>query len=332
VTLDQRGVFGEGVYTIGASDQLRFGLRGDRHRASADAAHLPPDGSNPSPRELWRSYYGQVDERWDRFELGGFVRYEHHTSQPGTRLFVALSRTARSADTTQRYMAANSGNPGLRWVGNPMLEAATHVQLDAGASRSGRNHSLSLTAFVDDVRDEILRDRAHGQPGVLRDDGATIYRNIDALRWGAEIAGQLRIVPQLTLGGDAAFVRAENTTDGRAVAQTPPLEGQAYAAFASGRWGATAVLRWAARQTRVDDDPTLGSGLDTGQTPGWAAVDLSGVLELGGAFVISAGVENIFDRSYAYHLNRSSFFEPLRVRVNEPGRVLWVRLGWSGRG
>ncbi len=332
VDLGQDGLYLEGRTPIGEGGQLRFGLRGDRHTASAAAADLQPAGANSTPRQLWESYYGPVEDSWDDIDVGGFVRWEHRLAGPGVGFFAGLSRTARAADTTQRYIAANSAMPPMRWVGNPTLEVANHFQLDGGVSWSGAGFQLEVTVFADRVANEILRDRAHGQPGILRDDGATVYRNIDARRLGFEIAGRSRIGSTLTVGGDAAYVWAQNTSDDRPIAQTPPLEGMLSLDWAHRRWVASGALRWAAAQTRVDDDPATGSGLDVGETPGWAILSLSVLLDVGAGFGIAAGADNIFDRTYAYHLNRANAFDPLQVQVNEPGRTLWLRLRWSGRG
>ena len=43
-----------------------------------------------------------------------------------------------------------------------------------------------------------------------------------------------------------------------------------------------------------------------------------------------AGVDNVFDRACADHLNRGNLFDPEPVRINEPGRTFWIRLGWRG--
>ncbi len=332
VDLATTGLFVEGLYRVGDDGILRFGLRGDRHTASAEAADVKPVAMNPTPRQLWEMYYGQVDDNWDTNDVGGFLRYEHHLTQPGIGFFAGLSRTARAADTTQRYMAANSGNPGTRWVGNPNVDLAVHTQVDVGVNLSGSKYGFETTLFYDEVDDEILRDRAHGQDGILQSDGATVYRNIEARRAGFEIVGQWRIGSGFNVGGDAAYVYAQNTTDRRPVAQTPPLEGTLFAHWASQRWSASGMVRWAAKQTRVDDDSTTGSGLDVGETPGWAILDVSGELSLGAGFKVIAGADNILDNAYAYHLNRDNVFDPGPVRVNEPGRVFWLRLRWSGSG
>ena len=44
---------------------------------------------------------------------------------------------------------------------------------------------------------------------------------------------------------------------------------------------------------------------------------------------VTAGVDNVFDRTYAEHISRSSAAIPgyeQSLRVNEPGRTLWIKL------
>jgi iron complex outermembrane receptor protein len=53
-------------------------------------------------------------------------------------------------------------------------------------------------------------------------------------------------------------------------------------------------------------------------------LDLYGRYELNDNLTIDVGVDNVFDKNYAQHLNRSSSFDPTQVQVNEPGRSAWV--------
>jgi iron complex outermembrane receptor protein len=216
----------------------------------------------------------------------------------------------------------------MRWVGNPGLDPARHHQLDLGASWSRHRSSGGLTLFAADVDGYILRDRARGQDGILQSDGATVYRNVNARRYGAELDGAVRVSDAVSLSGGLWWVWAENTTDGRAVAQTPPLTGSLGVVWSHARWSASGTVRWAGEQDRVDDDPSTGSGQDAGPTAGWIVLDLSGGVELGSGFALSIGVANLLDRTHATHLNRASLFDPDPVRVNEPGRTLWARLRW----
>jgi iron complex outermembrane receptor protein len=50
-------------------------------------------------------------------------------------------------------------------------------------------------------------------------------------------------------------------------------------------------------------------------------------MQLGALGELHAGVDNVFDRTYAEHLNRGNRdpFYPEALQVNEPGRVIWAR-------
>jgi iron complex outermembrane receptor protein len=331
VTTAQIGAFVEGSATVGRSTRLVYGARIDRFTAEAARADETTLGGNgPAPRQLWTSYTGNGDDDWSSTELGGLVRLQHTVGR--WQLYGGLSRTARVADATERYLGANNPMAPMRWVGNPGLDPAISHQLDLGAGWSTASTNLGLAVFAADVDGFILRDRAHGQPGILQSDRATIYRNVDARRYGAEADVSIQLMTPLMLTGSLSWVWAENTTDDRPIAQTPPLHGNLGLAWRHGRWGVGGTARFAAKQTRVDDNPMTGSGLDAGQTPGWGVLDLDGSLEIGAGFGLQLGVTNVFDRTYANHLNRASLFDPEPVQVNEPGRSYWLRLRWSGRG
>jgi len=187
-SLAQGGLFVEGQQLLGEKSRLVFGGRLDRFLARADKADSKPAGMNRSPNQLYEYYYGMQAEDWSASELSGLLRYERHVVQKLT-FFTGMSRSTRAADTTERYLGSNNLAAPKRWVGNPQLEPAKHRQLDLGLASRDENSSWSVTAFLDDVNDFILRDRAHGQEGILRDDNATIYRNVEARLLGLEVEG-----------------------------------------------------------------------------------------------------------------------------------------------
>ncbi len=331
VRRDQYGLFIEGIIPVAPRTGLTYGARADRFSASAGRADEPAMGGNgPTPRQLWGRYYGETDATWSHSGVGALVRLEHAVG--AWSLQAGLSRTLRPADATERFLGANSAAPAMRWLGNPALEPARTHQLDLGAVWSGGGSKVSLTLFAADVDEHQLRDRARGQDGVLQSDGAQVYRNVAARRYGVELDSVYRGSGPLGLSAGLWWVWAENTTDNRPIAQTPPLSGRVSAAWRAPRWTGSGTVRFAARQDRVDDDPSTGSGLDAGPTPGWVVLDLTATVPLGRGCDLAVGMANVFDRTYANHLNRGSLFDPDPVRVNEPGRTLWVRLSWQAHG
>jgi iron complex outermembrane receptor protein len=297
-TLGQGGLLVEGAQLLGTKSRLIFGGRADRFTAKAAKTDVQPAGMNLSPNELYEVYYGYRAEDWSDTAVSGLLRFERFLTQNLT-FFTGLSRSVRAADTTERYLGSNNPAGPKRWIGNPRLAAAKNHQLDLGLSSPGQSSTWSVTGFVDQVDDFILRDRAHGQQGILQDDNATIYRNVEARLVGLELEGSHRPGDRLQLSGVVSWVRGENRTDDRPLAQIPPLQGWLQLDYGQERWRAIGLFRWAASQTRVDDDPMTGSGQDYGETPGYGVADLSGSYEILRSLSIVAGVDNLFDRAYA---------------------------------
>lgn len=328
--LSMGGLYVEADRWLGRTSRLRVSARYDWFDAVANAADLDPAGMNRSPDQLYETYYGTRAADWSDSAFSGLVRLEHDLDS-GPTLHAGISRSVRVADATERFLGADSPMiPGKIWVGNPSLAPARHHQLDLGVAGGGDRGSWNLSGFVDLADDHIIRDRAHGQDGIMRDDNASIYRNVEARLFGLEIDGRYSFGPRLEIDGTASWVRGDNLTDDRALAQIPPLQGRLAARYGTAAWSTSLGLRYAARQTRVDDDPTTGSGLDYGPTPGYAVIDLSGSYRLLESLSLVAGLDNLLDDTYADHLNRGNLFDPDPIRVNEPGRTAWIRLRWHG--
>ena len=262
---------------------------------------------------------------WTHDDVGGLLRLEHDLAD-GPTLFVGISRSVRPADATERYLASNNGVATKRWIGNSNLDASQHHQLDLGLTSTGAHSQVTAVLFLDQVDDFILRDRARKQPGILLGDRASIYRNVDAELFGLEIDAWRKVSERFSLVANAGWVHADNTTDDRPIAQIPPLQGRVRLNFDNDPWKAAATVRYALRQDRVDDSPLTGSGLDMGETPSYAVFDLLGSHALRSGIEIQIGVENVLDKLYADHLNRSNLFDVEQIRVNEPGRTFWARI------
>jgi len=291
-SLEQLGIFAEASYELGETLLLKGGLRYDDVSADAKKVDLdPPPPPLFSANQLYESYYGvrHTDEVSEN-NWGGLLRLETTLHESWT-LFAGLSRTMRTADVTERFLAGNSPMPMMRWIGNPAIDPELHRQFDIGFVWGNDAHRVDTVLFYDDAKDYILRDRAHGQEGILKNDNATIYRNIDAEIYGIEAEWGWSITQRLVANTSMAWVRSKNETDGRDIAQTPPLEGRVSLDYEADKWSAGGVLRWADNQTKVDTDPKTGSGLDAAESPGWAVLDVHFSAGLGAFGAVRLGVE-----------------------------------------
>ncbi len=318
--LQQFGLFTELGSDLTDSTHLDLGLRYDRvetELGDPDAAGMR------SPNQMFAMYYGTTGHDSNEDNVGGFIRLKQELGEGPGYVYVSASRTVRTADSTERYMAKWVGTAAMRWIGNPDLDPEKHHQAEIGFVFQDAGTNFSTSAYYNDVDDFILYDRAHGQDGILLADNAVIYRNIDAEFYGIELELSQRWGNWNT-GFGLAYVHAQNDTDGRPIAQTPPLEGHFSLDYENGPWSVGGIVRAAAKQTRVDDDMTTGSGLDADETAGWITLDLNLGYSLGKHGELELGVKNVFNEEYAQHLNKPNSFDPLATQINEPGRSFWA--------
>jgi iron complex outermembrane receptor protein len=151
--------------------------------------------------------------------------------------------------------------------------------------------------------------------------------NVDATRYGLEADLAWKLDAAFTVRGSLAYVHADNDTLGTPLAQTPPLEGKLGLDYRTGAWTLGSVLRMVAAQDRVHVGYGNIVGQDYGATPGFATLALNASYRPGKRSLLSFGVDNVFDKTYAEHLARDNTFEAgTNTRVNEPGRFIWAKL------
>ncbi len=336
IDIQQLGLFAEATTAISRKRKVKYGLRLDKVDVSADKANkkvgMMPAGGH-SANQSYAEYYGTTADDKDETNLGAILRYEQQLGN-GISFFTGLSRSVRTADATERGMnkwvpvpgtapaSAQANTLKQRWIGNPGIKPEKHHQFDVGLGKNTEKLNLSAVLFYDKVDDYILRDTARGQAGILKSDGADIYRNVDANLYGLELESKVALTKKLDLTGSLAFVRSTNTTDDRPIAQTPPINGKLQLDYTAGKWGLGTKVNFAARQDRID---TL-SKQEVGETAGHATLDIYGNYKINKTFSMRVGVDNVLDKTYAEHASRSNLLDIQAIKVNEPGRTAWLKL------
>lgn len=283
------GVFGELQHALTARDRLIAGVRQDWVEAKAENLVTP----------YGEAAAGTTDEDRNR---SAFVRYEHDLAAAPVTLYAGLGRAERSPDFWERAKVFG-------------LDTEKNHQLDLGMSwRSGRLWA-DVALFYADISDYIL----------ITNNG-TSARNIDATTLGGEADLAFLLTDQWKLLATLSYVHGENDSDDKALAQMPPLEGRLGLAYDTGTWSAGLLLRAVARQDRVDEGSGTIFGTDIGETPGFATVSLNGSYRPAKDVLLTAGIDNLFDKTYAEHLGRGSAdLGMVTGRVNEPGRTVWIK-------
>ncbi len=241
----------------------------------------------------------------------GFVRWEQ-TLASGATTYVGLGHVQRFPD----YWELISGKAGNVFA---TLEPEKTTQLDVGANWKGQNWQFWTSAYVGMVRDFILFDYA---------SNPSKARNIDARTAGFELGGSYKLAPAWTAQATVAYSWGSNRSDGTALPQMPPLEARLGLDYAQGPWTAGALWRLVAAQHRYTQDQGNVVGRDMGASSGFGVLSLHASYRVQRQLKITVGVDNLLDKTYAEHLNlagNAGFGFPANIRLNEPGRTLWLR-------
>ncbi|MBC8267271.1 MAG: TonB-dependent copper receptor [Rhodospirillaceae bacterium] len=328
VTQQEVGVFGEGTFDLDEDRSVKVGLRYDNVYVSAGKTNKTASVSgaiNRSANDLYTLYYGYGFENVMEHNVSGLMRFEQKIDMD-TSAYATLSRSVRTANTTERAIAADHAMNSMRRAGNPRLDPEQHYQADVGISTKLSGYAVSASAYYDRVNDFIFRDAARGQSGILLNDTTVVYRNIDANLMGFGLAMNRTFENKVSLAGSLTYTRGENKDINAPLAQIPPLKMTMDASYPVQDWLIGARANAVARQGRVDDDSSTGSGRDTGKTGGYVTADLYASRSIYDNFELGFGVSNLLDKKYANHLNTSSSFDATETQVNEPGRSFYLRL------
>jgi len=320
--LDIKGLAIEAEYLLNENHRIKSGIRYDRVEASSEQL------TSAESQMFYQNYFATTPAAVDESNISGFARY--YANSESALYWAGVSSTVRTADATERYIGAKNNMPMMRWVGNPGINPERHNQLELGAKWRFDAGWHELNLYHDSVNDFILRDRARGQSGIMTMDMATIYRNVDATLSGFEWALSKDFADTWSFYTNLAYVKGENDDTGRPLYQIPPVEGLLQLSNEQDNLAYWIDLRWATSQDDVDDNMMTGSALDAGESDSWMAVDFKLRYQLdnqkGNNWQFSAGINNVFDETYAYHVSRANMdpFNPEAIRVNEPGRRYWA--------
>jgi len=319
----QYGAFSEGTYTVAQGRRLIAGARLDQWKAedprTAVTISMMNMAANPSAGRVRRSEL-----------FSGFARYEHDLggeTAPVT-LFAGLGRVQRFPDYWE--LIKNESTTSVTAFGT---RPETTSQLDTGALFRRGATEFSISLFVADIADYILVEsnvpKSSGMMGTRR---AVIARNVDASTFGGEAAVTWRMAEHWKWDASLAYVRGENESDSLPLAQLPPLEARLGLAYATKVWSVGGLLRAVSAQDRFAVNQGNIVGQDLGRSPGFAVVSVNASRRFNPGYRLSAGVDNLFDRTYAEHISRSgsdvSGFAQT-IRVNEPGCTFWLKLDAS---
>jgi len=309
----QVGAFAEATHVVSAASRLIGGLRTDWHQATDSrtcvAASMCP-GSSP----LKNDTIGATDRKT---LVSAFGRYERAVTRAGT-LYVGLGHAERFPDYWERLKQDPTTLKSAFLTTRP--EKTT--QLDAGMLVKGAGWSGSVSGFYGRIHDYLL---------IRWTPAPALTRNVDAATLGAEADLARNLAKHLTADLAVAYVHGNNQTDHTPLAQQPPAEARLGLHYDNQVYSFGVLTRLVSAQSRVDvgSGSIVTNGMDLGPTAGFTVFSMNGGYRLTKNLSLTAGVDNVLNRTYAEHLSQGGAMVPgfiQTVRVNEPGRTAWMKL------
>lgn len=259
---------------------------------------------------------GQDAERSSVAMPSGFVRWERALAD-GATVYAGVGHVQRFPDYWELISPGNSA----AGKGNAFasLKPEKTTQLDVGAQWKSDQAQAWVSGYVGVVQDYILLS--------YMGMGSNV-RNVDARTAGMELGGNYRFTSAWTGQATLAGTWSDNRTDHRPLPQVPPAELRLGLDYAQAAWTAGALWRLVPSQHRYSLGEGNIVGRDLGASKGFGTLAINASYRVSPHIKLLAGVDNLFDKDYAEHLNlagNAGFGYPGFARLQEPGRTLWVR-------
>lgn len=305
------GAFGELTWYATGEDRLVTGARLDR----------------ASARDFRKGSATEGDTRADTLP-SGFVRYEHDLAAIPATTYIGLGHTQRFPDYWELFSPKRAPAGSVNAFDGIKPEKTT--QLDFGIQYRDERLEAWASGYVGQVRDYILFDYQRNMMGSLTSQA----QNVDARIMGGELGAAYKLTENWKADATLAYAWGKNSSDGKALPQMPPLESRLGLTYSRDIWSVGALWRLVAEQNRIAKNQGNVVGKDYDTSSGFGVFSLNGAYKVNNNLKLSAGVDNLFDKAYAEHLNlagNAGFGYPASATdpVNEPGRTFWTKVDFS---
>ncbi|MCL3779233.1 TonB-dependent receptor [Prolixibacteraceae bacterium JC049] len=234
-----------------------------------------------------------------------------------------LGRVQRSGSLTERFINYFPvGQDPYELIGNPKIKPEVNNQLDLTFQWSRAHSVLDVDYFVSYLQDYIssvidpsLTPRMPTSPGVRR------FMNIEeAFKTGFEISWSQQLLWGLQHQIGFAYTYAKNLDNNDPLPEIPPLDAHY---TISGKWMKDRLkpelsFHYAAKQKRVAKE------FGETETPSFSVMNIKVEYQITKNIRVNAGINNLFDKAYYEHLNRS--VKGSKTPIYAPGRSFYSSL------
>lgn len=319
--MDMLGAFGELNWNFAERERWIAGARVDR---ALTRGYDLPDNTSMSGMGSMMNMGGMgstrhtVDASRSQTLPSGFIRYERDLAATPATFYAGIGHVERFPD----YWELFGGHANKTLTSFEQLKPEKTTQLDIGLQYHDSKLKAWVSGYAGAVSDFILMNYVSGM-------SAGKASNVDARIAGAEAGLVYSLSERWKADATLAWTWGENRTEHRPLPQMPPLETRFGLTYDTGVWSVGGLWRVAAAQNRVAVGEGNIVGQDLGPSAGFGVFSLNGGYRIDRATTLSAGIDNLFDKTYAEHVNAASaglVGYVNTVRVNEPGRTFWLKL------
>ncbi|MFB2538522.1 MULTISPECIES: TonB-dependent receptor domain-containing protein [unclassified Acinetobacter] len=246
----------------------------------------------------------------------GFIRHEYDNGA-GLSTYAGVGHVERSPD----YWELMGGNVSNRAENFSQLRNEKTTQLDVGFKYDMENWNAWASAYAGQVKDFMLMSYV--------DKSNKKSKNVDARIAGAEAGIAYQFSPEWSADVNAMYAWGKNTTDNQALPQISPFETRFNVRYSQDNYNVGLLWRAVAAQNRVALNQGNVVGYDVKPSKAFNILSLNGSYDFNDKVNLSAGIDNLTNRTYIEHLNRLGDAGTGLVateQFNNIGRNYWTRL------
>lgn len=294
------GAFGELSYTFNDQHKLVTGARVDQAKIDNLATDTERKETLPS----------------------GFIRIESELAEH-VKTYAGLGYVERVPDYWELFSTKYHQSTGTTFAD---LENEKTAQFDAGYQYEQGAFKSWASVYAGLIQDYILvAYTPTGSMGRLEAKS----RNVDATIAGAEAGVAYQLTDHIQADISAMYAWGENTTDHTALPQIAPLEGRFNLRYVQDKYNLGLLWRVVAAQDRTSSREGNIIGYDVADSKGFSTLALNATYKLMNDVDLAVGIDNVFDKNYAEHLNKlgsSGFGYAATEQFNNIGRNYWARI------
>jgi len=292
VNTDNIGFFVKSEKNMGKFD-LEIGARYDSTEVTTKSLVLP-------------------DNDYSALNANIFVTYNVNENR---KYFVGIGKSSRVPDARELYNTKTTGAIN----GTPTLNQTKNYEIDLGVEQNFKNGTVKLKTFYSKLKDYIYYN------STLPSNN---FENIDATIYGLELSGLYMATEEVYFDFGLSYKKGEKDTlptgqFDKDLAEITPLKINAGVTYDYDSQGSVQLSVIAADSWDNYDSDNGEQALSS-----YTVVNFKTTREFKGGFEITAGVDNLFDKTYAI----TNTYKDLilltggtdTMLINEPGRYFYI--------